>query len=295
MDVVIVGGIFREVLHDDTIPRQRYGGSGLTSSVAAARFGAQVALASYVGADDEVAVRAELEIAGVDDSAVLSVTGASGTFVYPTYQSSRQLGPMYRPAEAIPVEAPDIPDASIVVAFGIPDLDPISEGWLSGIGSQVMVIWDRQGWLSRARDAQEVLRLHVAKRMYLANEEEAMQDTRSDLFRKAVAALPGDGFEVAIVKRGAAGVIVIDRPHGEAILTDVPTFPVNTSSTVGSGDVFAGVVAARLALGNSVVEAARWGCAAAAVSIGTDQNLLTDEAFGQSCKLISAKHKVEKD
>ena len=53
MDVLVVGGVFREVLKADTAPRLRYGGSGLTASVAAARFGARVALASYVGSEDE--------------------------------------------------------------------------------------------------------------------------------------------------------------------------------------------------------------------------------------------------
>ena len=86
MDILVIGGIFREVLDADTNPRRRYGGSGLTSSIAAARFGARVGLASFVGTDDERAVRAELEVAGVDDSAVLSVAGACGTFVYPTHQ-----------------------------------------------------------------------------------------------------------------------------------------------------------------------------------------------------------------
>ncbi|MCL4553510.1 MAG: hypothetical protein M1305_08225, partial [Candidatus Marsarchaeota archaeon] len=66
IDVLIVGGIFREILNGDTNATTRYGGSGLTASVAAARFGASVALASYVGSEDESAVRAELRAACVD-------------------------------------------------------------------------------------------------------------------------------------------------------------------------------------------------------------------------------------
>ena len=163
MNVLVVGGIFREVLNADTEPRRRYGGSGLTSSVAAARFGARAALASYVGTDDEQAVRAELEIAGVDDHAVLSVAGACGTFVYPTCQTRKGIGPMYRPAEALPSDAPEVPAADIILTFGIPDCDPIMLGWLSRIENHDTVIWDRQGWLSRARDAGEILRLNGAK------------------------------------------------------------------------------------------------------------------------------------
>ena len=287
MDVLVIGGIFREVLDADTRPRRRYGGSGLTSSIAAARFGARVGLVSYVGTEDERAVRAELEVAGVDDIGVLSVAGACGTFVYPTHQSRRQLGPMYRPAEAVPVEAPEIPAPTIVVAFGIPDFDPLAEGWLSGLGHQAMVIWDRQGWLSRARDARGVLRFSVPRRIYLANEDEAIEDARVCSFDAALAAQPASGFDVAVIKRGEAGVVVIEKSCGKVNFTSIPAFPVNTKSTVGSGDVFAGVFAARLALGESAVTASKWGCAAAAVSLTAQRNLLTDEAYVQASELMT--------
>ena len=287
MDVLAIGGIFREVLDADTTPRQRYGGSGLTSSIAAARFGARVGLASYVGTDDEQTVRAELEVAGVDDRAVLSVAGACGTFVYPTHESREQLGPMYRPAEAVPVEVPEITASKIVLAFGIPDFDPLLEGWLSVVNRQVTVIWDRQGWLSRARDAREILQLDALRRIYLANEYEATYDAQASSFEEAVKVQPVRGFDVAVVKKGVSGVVVIEELHGEVRFTSIPAFPVDTNSTVGSGDVFAGVFAARLALGSSVVKAAKWGCAAAAVSLQTGQNLLTTEAYSQASGLMS--------
>ena len=109
MNVLVVGGIFREVLDADTAPKLRYGGSGLTASVAASRFGAAVTLASYIGAEDEEAVRAELELSGVDDSAVLSLAGACGTFLFPTLAGQERPWPMYRPAESLPQELPQIP------------------------------------------------------------------------------------------------------------------------------------------------------------------------------------------
>ena len=287
MDVLVVGGIFREVLNADTKPRRRYGGSGLTSSVAAARFGARVALASYVGTEDERAVRAELEIAGVDDQAVLSVPGACGTFVYPTHEHLRQLGPMYRPAEAIPAEAPKIPPSNIIVTFGIPDFDPLREGWFSQLDCQATVIWDRQGWLSRARDTREVLRWNVSKRIYLASGDEAIEDANVSSFDETLAIQPPRGFDIAVIKRGRAGVVVIEKALGAINCTSVPAFPVDTNSTVGSGDVFAGAFAARLALGDSMATAAKWGCAAAAVSLSDDQNLLSSQALAQANEMMS--------
>ena len=37
---------------------------------------------------------------------------------------------MYRPAERLPSQLPEVPQAGIIVAFGIPDCDPADLGWL---------------------------------------------------------------------------------------------------------------------------------------------------------------------
>ena len=288
MDVVVVGGVFREVLDGDTAPRLRYGGSGLTASIAAARFGARVALASYVGSEDEETVRAELELAGVDDRALIQLPGACGTFVFPTHEDPRRPWPMYRPAEQLPSQMPQLPKASTVVAFGIPDCDPVAIGWLGSGDEDVTMIWDRQGWLSRARDARAVVRLHACRRIYLANEREAIEDVGADSLAEALAMQPPGGFDVAVVKRGDAGVIVVERDARGASQTPVPSFPVHSRSTVGSGDVFAGVLAARLAQGAPVASAARWACAAAAVALHTERNLLTSDACEQARELMLA-------
>ena len=287
MSVLVVGGIFREVLDADTSPRLRYGGSGLTASVAAARFGARVALASYVGAEDEEAVRAELRLAGVDDRAVLSVPGASGVFAFPTHEDQKRPWPMYRPAESLPLDRPHIPRADVVVAFGIPDFDPVGSGWLEADGNYATAIWDRQGWLSRARDAGAMLQIEASMRIYLANELEVIQDARVDSLCEAISDQPPYGFDIAVVKRGDAGVIVVDAGQGIGNLAVVPAFSVSASSTVGSGDVFAGAFAAFLASGESAATAAKWGCAAAAIALRANKNLLTDEAYAQARELTS--------
>ena len=288
MDVIVVGGVFREVLDGDTAPRLRYGGSGLTASVAAARFGARVALASYVGSEDEETVRAELELAGVDDRALVKLAGACGTFVFPTHEDRTRPWPMYRPAEQLPSQMPEIPKAGIVVAFGIPDCDPVEMGWLGSGDDDATMIWDRQGWLSRAREAKAIVQLQARRRIYLANEREAIEDVGADSLPEALAIQPPIGFDVAVVKRGDAGVIIVERDADGVTQTPVPSFPVRARSTVGSGDVFAGVLAARLAQGEPVASAARWACAAAAVALRTECNLLTSDAYEQARELMSA-------
>ena len=186
----------------------------------------------------------------------------------------------------VPVDAPEISAFDIVVAFGLPDFDPLAEGWLSEIDHQATVIWDRQGWLSRARDSREVLRLDVSRRIYLANEDEAIEDANVSSFDATLAIQPVSGFDVVVIKRGEAGVVVVEESKENVSITSIPAFPVNTNSTVGSGDVFAGTFAARMALGEPTVTAAKWGCAAAAVSLRGDKNLLTAEAYAQARDLL---------
>ena len=84
IDVLVIGGIFREVLQGDSERKVQYGGSGLVAALSAGWLGANVALASYVGCEDEQAVRDELRVAGVNDGSVISLAGACGTFVFPT-------------------------------------------------------------------------------------------------------------------------------------------------------------------------------------------------------------------
>ncbi|MDO8473502.1 MAG: carbohydrate kinase family protein [Dehalococcoidia bacterium] len=287
IDVLIVGGIFREILDGDSKPRRRYGGSGLTASIAASRFGARVALASYVGEEDAAGVRAELLAARVNDVHVVTVSGASGTFVFPTCENPERPWPMYRPAEAVPSAlSQSLPVANIVVLFGIPDFDPVTFGWVTDLGPDVTLIWDRQGWLSRARNTEGVLGLAPSRKIYLANEKEAMEDASASTLDEVLAFQPPSGFVAAVVKRGVRGVVVIERSEGGTCTNIVDSFPVQTESTIGAGDVFAGAFAARLSRGDSPRNAARWGCAASAVALAAGSNLLDDNALPEAESLM---------
>lgn len=287
-DVLVVGGIFREILNGDTEPSLRYGGSGLVASIAAARLGASVALASYVGDEDEEAVKDELQAAGVDDGAVLVVDGASGTFVFPTRENADRPWPMYRPAESTPASAPKkLPEATVTVVFGLPDYDPVAEGWLGDIAAGATLIWDKQGWLSRARDSEAVARLPPQRKVHLANQAEAMEGAKTSIAEEALAAQPPAGFQVGVVKQGISGVTVVERTKKGSTSTFVPSFRVSARSTVGTGDIFAGAFASRLVRGDSAIEAARWGCGAVAVALRTECNVLGDSAYAAVIHLLS--------
>ena len=71
------------------------------------------------------------------------------------------------------------------------------------------------------------------------------------------------GVEAVIITLGAAGVVVATRQPR----TTIAGHPVQVSDTTGAGDTFAGALATRLAEGVDLVEAARFGNAAAALSV----------------------------
>lgn len=257
LDVVVIGGIFREVLDGDSKPRMRFGGSGLTSALVASKVGARTALMGYVGEEDAPIVLPLLEAAGVDRETVLICEGSSGTFVFPEEnEASTRPWPMYRPAEALPTDIPILPEASAYVLFGIPDFDPIAAGWVTNLPRDCVLLWDRQGWISRARDCLGASRLLAQKKIYLANLGEALEEftasDRSKLFRK----LPPSGFNAAVIKDGPRGCTVIDFTHEEKSTIDIDGIQINSTSSVGSGDAFAGALAAGLAEDHSLERAA---------------------------------------
>ena len=72
------------------------------------------------------------------------------------------------------------------------------------------------------------------------------------------------GAKGAIVTLGGQGCVVADGGHVE----HVPAYPVREIvDTTGAGDVFNGALAAALADGAELIEAARFGAAAAALSV----------------------------
>ena len=286
IDVVVIGGVFREVIVGDSSRHVRYGGSGLVAAIAAARLNIEVALVGCVGAEDEEAIRCELRAAGVDDEAIVPLGGASGTFMFPVEESLEKPWPMYRPAEAISHRSRRVPQASVVLAFGIPDYDPIDQGWLDSMRSDATLIWDRQGWLSRARGSDAILPLRAATKIYLANEAEAIEDAAVNGIAQMRMRQPPEGFAISLIKRGAAGVEVFVRNGTKSRREIVPAYRVDAKSTIGSGDVFAGAFAARIAAGDAPATAAKWGCAAAATALRVGNNLLRERDAGAIAGLV---------
>lgn len=276
-DIVVIGGVFREILDGDTTPRPRLGGSGLTSAIIAAQLGAKVTLVSYVGKEDSETAHHLLEAAGVDRRSILTVPGSSGTYVFPTELQGRSLPwPMYRPAESLPSASPSIPEAKLYVVFGIPDLDPIAMGWLDHLPAESILLWDRQGWISRARDSRGAAKLPPRQKIYLANIAEVREEFTASDEAASIGHLPPSGFQGAIVKRGDNGCILIDTTSREWTRKQIDAFPVHGTSTIGSGDAFAGALAASLIHGRTVETAVRMSNAVAAAFLRAMGDPLAD-------------------
>jgi ribokinase len=72
------------------------------------------------------------------------------------------------------------------------------------------------------------------------------------------------GVGAVVTTRGAAGVVVTDN---DGVTTVLAALQSDVVDTTGAGDAFAGVLAARLADGEPLVQACRWGVVAGALAV----------------------------
>jgi sugar/nucleoside kinase (ribokinase family) len=127
-----------------------------------------------------------------------------------------------------------------------------------------MVVWDRQGWLSRTRDASAISNLHVEHRLLISNVDEAIDEGIIDQ-KTGVVTLPS-GFDAAILKDARRGAMVVEAA-GRRIA--IPAYPVDVPNNVGSGDIFAGVVVAEVSRGAALEQAASLAAAATSAVLAT--------------------------
>jgi sugar/nucleoside kinase (ribokinase family) len=138
--------------------------------------------------------------------------------------------------------------------------------------SDAVLIWDRQGWLSRARTWESVSHLAPREKVYLANLEEALDELSSESEEDLSTRIP-DSFDHAIIKKGMDGVLIVRRSLQPKI-DAFPAFPVDVPSSVGSGDVFAGALSAGRAEGKTIASSVQGATAAAAVYLANGLDLM---------------------
>lgn len=270
-DVVVVGGIYREQVSTPH-PHSRIGGSGLYAAVAAASLGSSTALAGAVGADDAEELHAILRKAGVDGSAVAIMPGSSAAFVFQDEGEVEAPIVQFKHAHSSPVLSHDPPAARVVLVFGMPDLDPFESGLVARwVEAQSTLIWDRQGWLSKTQDAVAASGVVARSKIYVANFGEAAQEAGGATPQQLLQSHPLPGFAYALLKNGRWGTTLLSSNRER---TPIPAFRVSAASTIGSGDVFAGALAAGLARSEEIRTASITASAASAVAIAQASPLL---------------------
>ncbi len=263
-DVVIIGGLFRELVPGEKRAERRPGGSGFVAALTAAALGVDVALVGFVGEAD-VRALSRLRRARVDVDAVQVLPGEAGIFSFVDEMDRRAPRPMYRAAETVPHPAPppNIPSAPVVLAFGFPDFDP--RDWIAAaVATGGVLMWDRQGWLSRTIEHRFFEHLPVARRVYIANAAEMRDDAGAVTNFRALLQQPPPPFDAAVIKCGRWGTLVIER---DKRVDMVGAYVAEVSSAIGSGDSFAGALSAALATDPHLTAAARVGAAAASLFV----------------------------
>jgi ribokinase len=103
----------------------------------------------------------------------------------------------------------------------------------------------------------------------VVNEHEAADLTGAsgDTEPSALAGLLLERVPAVVVTLGGRGSLVLERLPGGKLLTLVPAVPVEAVDTTGAGDTFCGVLAAALARGADLPDAARLAAAAGALAV----------------------------
>jgi ribokinase len=255
-----------------TAVTRHVGGKGANQAVAAFRAGAQTRLLGCIGEDDEGAwLLAYLSGAGVDISAVVAdpatVTGQAFITIDAGSENTIVVAGGANTAWRGPSDmAAAIGGSRVLLAQLELDLDVVAAA-LSACGAGTLRILNAAPATPKAAELVKVCDLLIVNETELSAYAGAAASSLS--------AAPLSDFEAAarrlftrpgqsiIVTLGSAGALVIDADGANPIAP----YRVAAVDTVGAGDWFCGFVAAGLAEGRSLIDAAREANVAAALAV----------------------------
>ncbi len=284
-DVIVCGSLHLDIMvYAPSLPRldettvgtrwaQQSGGKGGNQAVMAARAGARTAMIGRVGDDDfGRRLRAHLTAARVDTQAVLVDPVAGSGMSAAIVRNDGEYG-------AVIVSGANLGIAPQVA----------TDAWLEIGGARVLVLQNEipdaanaaVAKAARAADALVILNAAPARAlssavcaavdMLVVNRVEAEmmsgESVRDEAGARHVVAALGALYRNVIVTLGGEGLFV--KTTDEAIRQIAPK-PVKVVSTHGAGDCFVGSLAAKLAQGGGVIEAAEFANAAAAGHVSHD-------------------------
>jgi 2-dehydro-3-deoxygluconokinase len=285
-DVVVLGEALVELLSSEPLRSTRhldlsFSGDALNAAAAAAAAGASVALVTRVGDDEfgEQLIACANQV-GIDTRRVLRASRPNGVYFVGADPAGTEEFVYLRGGSAATTFTPeDLPDDILrssrsLLTSGI--ACAISPGMRAAVERAVEIVGNAGGLviydpnfrrkLTTAAEARAIFEA-IAPRADVVvpscpTDTLALFDT--DDPQVAAAACRATGARAAAVTLGAEGVLVAADDETEHI-SGLPA-PALVDAT-GSGDVFAGTLAARLALGEELRNAARGATAAASLSL----------------------------
>ena len=268
--IVVLGALHHDVVvdaprmpaPDETLPGTRvdyrFGGKGGNQALAAARMGAQVAMAGRVGRDGAAGtLRAAMAEAGVEHSRVLETEAPTGMSVAITLPSG-EYGAVTVPGANLENDG-DIswqePPLAGLLQNEIPEAANLA--FASRLPRDCLLI-------ANAAPARR-LPVELAERIdvLVVNRIEAEGLTGQHEPEAALTALAGMVRGAVILTRGAKGAILLE----DGQMTHHPAFSTKVMSTHGAGDMFTGALAARITAGDALHLALRFAQAAAGLFV----------------------------
>ncbi|WP_138444997.1 ribokinase [Sinomonas susongensis] len=286
--VVVVGSLNADLtLYTECLPRPgetvtgtgfavHPGGKSANQAVAAARLGAAVRLVGAVGDDAHGAMlMASAEEAGVDTSGIRKLagvpTGIAGIMVDARGENSIVIVPgangSLSPDDV--AEASAAFDGAAAVCLCLEVAQPtVLAAARAGRTAGAAVILNLSPYADIPRELVESVDI------LLVNAHEAAQllgldalDTAGQDWAALAERFARAGFGSVIVTLGSEGAVVLDASGGASpAVVRVAATPVAAVDTTGAGDAFTGALAARLAAGDGLADAARYASVAAALA-----------------------------
>jgi ribokinase len=263
---------------------RHHGGKGGNQAVAAARLGASTAFVGAVGSDEFGAdARAALSAEGIDVRGLITSDGPTGVALVLVDADGENLisvasganGALTPAAalEALTSLAPTSADV-VLVCHEIPTSTVravLEAGRLAGattiLNPAPAVGLDRSTFAFAdliTPNRGELATLVAAESRRVGREGRMAASPEAAAASLLQSSSEGSGVSRAVVVTlGSAGAVVVEAGRDPL---DVSAFPVNALDSVGAGDAVNGALAAALAAGRPLSEAARWAMAAAALA-----------------------------
>jgi len=258
-----------ETLHGDDF-RTACGGKGANQAYAVARMGGPAALIGSVGDDDfGSAMRANLQAVGVDTQHVEVLTGTPSGVALINVDASAQNTIVVAGGANLTVNAGNVQRATALIQH--------SQAVITQFETTMAAV---ETCFTLARSVGAITVLNPAPYAeasdtilalcdyIIPNETEASKlsgiaVTNIASAQVAATALKARGVRNVLVTLGAQGVWI----DADTFRGHIPSFPVKAVDTVAAGDTFIGAFVVRLCEGATVADAARFGCAAAAIAV----------------------------